>query len=333
MLYILLGEDDFSLHQTLEEIKGTISDQTLLAANTAALDGRQVTLDQLRMACETVPFLAEKRLVIVNGLLERFEPKNKPGQKKKTTPINQQSDSKAFVAYLTKIPADSAILVLIDGKIGSNNPLLKALSAKAKVRTFPPLKGERLEQWIQKRVTAEGGSISPQAASSLAKLVGSDLWLIANEINKLILFTAGHLIEEADVKNLVSYAHEASVFAMVDAALEFKSGLAEQSLQQLLEGGAAHPYILTMLARQLRMMVRAKELKKQGKPEAEIQSKLGLAEFAFRKTLEQAGKYNWERLKDAYRKLLETDLAIKTGKYDEELALNILIAELCQRSG
>ena len=87
-----------------------------------------------------------------------------------------------------------------------------------------------------------------------------------------------------------------------------------------------------MLSRQVRMVVRVKELSNQRKPEAEIQNRLGLtSEFALRKTLEQAGRYPTQRLKQVYHKLLEADLSIKTGKYDGELALNILIAELCQR--
>ena len=50
-----------------------------------------------------------------------------------------------------------------------------------------------------------------------------------------------------------------------------------------------------------------------------------------RKTLEHANRYPLERLKEVYHKLLEADLSIKTGKYEGELALNILIAELCQQ--
>ena len=49
-----------------------------------------------------------------------------------------------------------------------------------------------------------------------------------------------------------------------------------------------------------------------------------------RKTLEQADRYSWERLKEVYYKLLEADLSIKTGRFDGELTLNILLAELCQ---
>ena len=332
MLYILSGQDDFSLGGSLEEIKRGISDQALLAANTTILDGQQVTLDQLRAVCETMPFLSERRLVIVNGLLERFEPKSKSSGQKKITPVaNQQNEYKLLATYISKIP-DSTILVLIDGRLGRNNPLFRALSARAEVKTFPLLRNTELRKWIQRRVIEEGGSISPGAVDLLVKLVGSNLWIMKSEINKLVLFSSGRRIEEEDVKRVVSYAHQANVFAMVDAILEFKAGIAEQSLHQLLEGGAAPAYLLVMLLRQLRMIVRVKELRGQGKPEVEIQNKLGLtSEFALRKTLEQASRYSWERLKEVYHKLLETDLSIKTGKYGGELALNILIAELCQR--
>ncbi len=334
MLYILLGRDDFSLRQWLVEIKEGMGDQALLAANTTTLDGQQVTLDQLRTVCETVPFLAERRLVIVNGLLERFEPKSKSSRQKKITPLaNQQNKYKSLGAYISKIP-DSTLLVLIDGKIASNNPLFKELSTKAKVKSFPLLRDTELREWIQRHVTEEGGSISSRAVSLLAKLVGSNLWAIANEINKLVLFTSGRRIEEEDIKRVVSYAQEANVFAMVDAILDFKAGVAEQLLQQLLQRGAAPAYLLVMLSRQVRMIVRVKELRNQRKPKIEIQDKLGLtSEFVLRKTLDQADKYPLARLREVYHKLLEADLSIKTGKYGGELTLNILIAELGQRGG
>ena len=332
MLYILSGQDDYSLGESLEEIKKSIGDQALLVANTTTLDGQQITLDQLRTVCETLPFLAERRLVIVKGLLERFEPKDKSSRRKKITrATNHQNEYKSLVTCISKLP-DSTVLVLIDGRITSKNPLFGELSAKAKVTSFPLLRGTRLQQWIKKHVIEAGGAISPQALDLLAKLVGGNLWIMANEINKLILFSSSRRIEEEDVKMVVSYAQQASVFAMVDAILESKVGLAEQSLQQLLQRGASTVYLLVMLSRQVRMIVRVKELKNQRKSEMDMRNKLGLtSEFAWRKTIEQAERYPLERIKELYRKLLEADLSIKTGKYEGELALNILIAELCQQ--
>jgi DNA polymerase-3 subunit delta len=334
LLYILTGPDDFSRSESLAEIKRGLGDPTLLSANTTMLEGRQLTLDELRNACETVPFLSEKRLVIVEGLLERFEPKSRSSRKKNASQAsNQKAEYKLWASYLNSI-LESTILVLVDDRLDNRNPLRNELSGKATVKSFPLLNKTKLRQWIEKRVPEEGGKgILPQAADLLAKLVGSNLWSMQHEISKLLLFTSGRPIEVEDVKKLVGNTQQASVFAMIDAILESEVGVAEQSLQQLLARGAAPAYLMVMLTRQIRMIARVKELKAQGKSETEIQARLGLtSEYAFRKTLEQASRFPAERIRGTYRRLLETDLAIKTGQYDGELALNILTAELCHRT-
>ncbi len=332
MLYILYGPDDFSLVQSLEEIKRSIGDETTLITNTTTLESQQLTVDELKTVCESLPFLAERRLVIVKGLLGRFEPKGRPSRQKKTSKTtNQQDGDKSLGAYLSTIP-ESTVLVLVDGVIKSNNPLFRMLSGKAVVKSFPLFRDAKLRQWIQARVTGEGTSISPQAVELLTRLVGSNLWVMASEIDKLVLFAAGRRIEEEDVRQVVSYAQQDSVFVMVDAIIEFRAQAAERLLQQLLQRGASPAYLLAMLSRQIRMILRAKDLRNHGTSETEIRNKLGLTlDFVARKTLEQADRYSLARLKQVYRQLLEADLSIKTGKYDGELTMNILIAELCQR--
>lgn len=331
MLHVLIGEDSFSIRQALEEIKKGIGDPTVLAANTTIFDGQQVTLEQLRGACETVPFMAEKRLVIVEGLLGRFNPKGKSGRKKTARRTGQPDDCQSIAGYVRQIP-DFAELVLVDGKIGNQNPLLRKLAAGVSVKSFPLLKEPKLRQWIERRLTKAGSSISPGAVTLLVRFVGSDLWIMAGEIDKLGLFTGGRCIEVEDVKVVVSYAQEANVFAMVDAVLECRVGVAQELLQQLLTQGAAPVYLLVMLARQVQIMFRVRMLRSQRKSRNEIQNKLGLtSDFVLRKAWDQADKYSLARLREVYHKLLEADLSIKTGKYDGELALNILIAELGQR--
>jgi len=331
LLYILWGQDDYSLTEALGEIKRGLGDPELLATNTTTFDGQQLTTDQMRTTGETLPFLAEKRLVIVRGLLERFEPNGRASRRQKNTrSANHRNECESLVAGISQLP-ESTLLVLIEGRITSRNPLLRGLSAKAKVKSFPLLRGAQLRQWIQRRVAAGGGTISPKAIELLAQLVGSNLWIMASEIDKLTLFASGRRIEEEDVRAVVSDAQQASVFTMVDAILEARAGRAGQALHQLLQRGSSPVYLLAMLSRQARMIVRVKELTSQGGSETEIRNRLGLtSDFARQKTIEQAGRYSLGRLKDLYHKLLEADLAIKTGKYEGELALNILIAELCQ---
>ncbi len=331
MLHILIGEDDYSIRQALGEIKKGIGDATALMTNTTVLDGRQVTLEQLRGACETVPFLAEKRLVIVEGLFERYEPAGKTGKKKSSRPSDKPEEYQAIVEAIKKLPPFTE-LVLLGGGVKAGNPLLRELSAVTKVKHFPRLKELQLRQWLERRVSGAGGSISTQAAALLVRFVGNDLWTMAGEVDKLTQFAAGRRIEEADVKAVVSYAQEANVFAMVDAILEFRAGVAQELLQQLFRQGAAPAQLLTMLARQVRIIFQVKEMRDRGKARGEIQSRLGLtSDFLLRKAWDQADKYSLARLREVFHKLLEADLSIKTGKLDGEIALDILVAELGQR--
>jgi len=326
LLYILHGEDDFSMTQFLGEIKQGLGDPSMLATNTSTFDGQKLTPGELRGVCETAPFLAEKRLVVVQGLLGRFEARGRPRQKKAANRGGGEG-AKSFADAMSNIP-ESTVVMLMDGRVKSTNPLLKLLSSQAEVRSFPMLREAKLRQWIDKEVAEQGAAISPQAADLLAKMVGGNLWVMSGEITKLTLFTGGKRIEAEDINKVVSSAQEANVFAMVDAILDFKAGVAERLLEQLLDRGASSAYLLTMLTRQVRLIVQAREMRRQRKSDIEIQSRLGLAPFPLRKTLEQAQRYPLERLKQLYKKLLQTDLYIKRGKFEGGLALNLLVAEL-----
>ena len=329
MLYILSGEDDYSINEEIKVIKKGTGDESLLAINTTVLDGRKLSAEQLAVVAETVPFLAPKRLVIVSGLLERFQSRVLRGKKKETSVV--ALDPEPFGRRLNSLPS-STELVLIENQVTKSNPLLKQIASVAQLRYFPKLRGEALSRWIKNRVDKESGSISPRAVELLTRLVGGNLWIMASEIDKLILYTLGRQIGEADIRAVVGYVQQVNVFAMVDAILEFRSRLAQEFLQKLLKEGVSSSYLLFMLLRQVRLVLRARELKRLDRNSGQIQQALNLSsDFLLRKTIKQAAGYSFERLREIYQKLLETDLDIKTGRRNAELALNILAVELCQQ--
>jgi DNA polymerase-3 subunit delta len=337
MIYVFWGKDEFSIEEAVQKIKNSLGEISLLSTNMNLLDGQKLTLNELKAVGEAMPFLADRRLVIVRGLLERFELKDKLGRPIKNNGSGaKQSESQLLADCIRGFP-DSTILVLIDviePKKNSlqNNPLFQAIAGEAEIRSFPVMQGSQLSQWIESRVNQSGGSISHQATNVLIGVIGGDLHTMSNEIDKLVAFTGGRLIEEKDIRAVVSASQEADIFAMVDAIMDRKAGAAEQILQKLLQNGRVPQEILALLARQVQMLVQIKDLKSQKKPAFEIQSRLGIkSPFAWNKMSARAGKYTLDSLKEIYRSLLETDLAIKTGKFDGDLALNILVADLCER--
>ncbi|MEE9490860.1 MAG: DNA polymerase III subunit delta [Dehalococcoidia bacterium] len=336
MFYILFGEDDFSLKEALTKIKEGLGDEAMVATNTTVLQGQNTTPEQVIATCDTVPFLATKRLVIVEGLLGLFEQRDKV----KHAPKHKDSGWLSLKGYVERMP-ESTVLVLIDGKLKKSNPLLKELAPQATVKEFkPPFippkgigKGDQLYNWMQTRANKSGGSISPAAGRLLANLIGSNLWLLSSEIDKLCLYTLGRTIEENDVELLVAEAREFTVFAMIDAILEHRSAAATKLLHRLEVGGAAPPYLLFMITRQFRLVIQAKHLLHQRRRAAEMGHSLGLtSEYALQKTIAQAKVHSMKRLENIYRNLLDTDISIKTGRFKGdkgELALDLLIGELC----
>jgi DNA polymerase-3 subunit delta len=330
LLYILWGPDDFSINEWLNRAKKGLGDESVLEANTTVLDGQKLTPEQLGGVAEVVPFLAKKRLVVVNGLMGRFEAKGKASRGGGRIAASDNSHA-AFSQRLKNLPP-STMVVLVDESVGAKNPLLMELAPLAEVKAFPRPRGDSLKRWIKKRIEQEGGKISPPAVELLAQLVGGDLWTMAGEVVKITLYASGDTISEDMVQRVVGYHQQTNVFAMVDAILEFRTGAAQKALGQLLQSGGTPSYLLYMLTRQLRLIVRAKELIRQGRPEKEIQRRLGLShDFVWRKLRQQAAGYSNARLNEIYTRLLDTDLAIKTGRYGGELAVNILITELSYR--
>jgi len=127
LLYVFYGEDEYSRTQALEAVKKHAGDPAMLAANTAVLEGPHVSPDELRAVVSTVPFLAEKRLVVVTGLLGRFEDERKPRTRKKAAGQKEKPPDYQLFAEILAATPPSTIAVLTDGKVKDSNPLLKLL--------------------------------------------------------------------------------------------------------------------------------------------------------------------------------------------------------------
>ena len=173
-----------------------------------------------------------------------------------------------------------------------------------------------------------GAAIEPSAISALVDAIGNDTRLVDMELQKLALYRSGSVIRRQDVEAMVSYVREANIFAAVDAALEGRAGVALRTAHQLMEEGRPPTYVITMLARQVRFLIIAKDLKGRGFAQDEIGRRLSISGYPLTKTMQQEGRFTAERLTEIHRILLEADLSIKTGAADEEMALDNLIVSL-----
>ncbi|MFQ5934248.1 MAG: DNA polymerase III subunit delta, partial [Dehalococcoidia bacterium] len=320
MLYIYYGEDDFSRREALTELEAGLGPPDLLTSNTTLLDGTELTLKHLSAVCNTVPFLAPKRLVIVEGLLSRWGTRERRGRRRQSGEGQASRDlgDWAGASEVVKSMPETTLLVLTDRAVNRQNPLLKLLAPLGQVKEFVPPRGARLHNWIQARVKERGGEISASATKLLADASGGSLWALSAEIEKLCLYTAGSAIDDEDVTRLVAGSRESNIFALVDAVIEGRPARACQELHRLFQAGASASYVISMLGRQFRMIVLATDLSKKGLSVSDIGGRVGLtSEYALGKVLDQAALYDAEDLTVAYEMVLDADLAFKTGELSE----------------
>lgn len=333
-VYVLHGPEAFRKKEALDQLRASVGIADVVEANTTVLPGKGLTLSQIMNAASAMPFLADRRLVIVEGLLASTEEQQTARPRGRSRAAKGDADPWEGLADALRALPSTTTLVFLDGEVRKTNPLLQVLEPVAEVTAFQPPTGEALHRWIREQIAEAGASITPGAASALVELVGGNLWALHGEVEKLALYADGRAIEEQDVDALVASSREASIFRFVDAVLAGRAGQAMQLLHGLLQGGAELGYILTMISRQLRFVLVAQELQRSGAPQQEFSSRLGLSgDFALRIVLEQSRKYKAEQLENMYGKLVDTDWAVKRGEMEEELALQTLVAELAGTSG
>ena len=331
MIYVFYGDDGFSAHEALGELLVSVGPPEVRDANVTRLEAGEFTLDRFGAAAMVVPFLADRRLVVVHGLLSAADGTRTQRGRARATPEKAAADPAAGLLELLEALPPTTDSVFLDEKLTPSNPLRgeirKLGPERATVREFPELRFDALDGWVRQRAEAKGAQIEQRAVALLVEHVGSDLWTLDSEIEKLAIYRAEGPITAEDVSALVSQTREASIFALVDAVMENRTDAALKVMSRLLGGGTTAQAQIGMIARQARMVALAQELGRTKVAQGEWGKRLGTgSDFVVRKVTEQARRFPPEAVRRLYGLLVEADLAMKTGGASDELALTEMIA-------
>jgi DNA polymerase-3 subunit delta len=314
MIYLFYGPEEFARSEALAELKATIPPD-LADLNTATLDGRRLKLDALIAACEAFPFIADRRLVIVQNLLKH----QKAGK-----------DRDELRAYLERVPSTCELVFVESEDFDKRGALFVYLKKAASVREFVPKEGADLTRWLGQRAQLLDVKLDSAAAQRLISFAGNEGRALVNELEKLASYAGrGGRISADQVDLLVQDGQEQNLFAFIDELSTRRRGAALQSLRRLLEDGQAATYLLFMIARQVRILLGVKELLAQRMRPDDIAAQLGQRPFVVRKAIEQARAFSDAELAQLHDRMLELDHATKTGRTEAETGLELLVAELC----
>jgi len=348
VIYLLLDADEYLAAEWLAEQKAKLGDPELASLNTVELQGAQTSAAAVLGEAAMMPFLTSHRLVIVRGLLEAYE---KRMAASKTPGAAVYVEAAQLLEGLYHIP-ESCILVFVDNSVdkrralwkgyrlpaAGNQPerrvdgleaLIQAGVVQVEALATPDVK--TLPAWLQRRARQRGVAIDGGAVALLCNFVGPNLRQLDNELEKLSLYAGRRPITQQDVRALVADASEEMIWNLTDALAQRHPAQAVRALYDLRRNDQNPIYILTMIARQYRMLIEVKSLLAAGVSDPyDMARRLGYAPYPVQKALQWSHQYTFAELEAILERLLEVDMAMKTGA-DQDTELDLLTAELCMQ--
>jgi len=234
------------------------------------------------------------------------------------------------LAFYLDNPMPTTTLILVGKKPDARTRLVKVLERKGGLLWFEAPKREALKEWLRERASNLGKTLAPEALELLVELVGEELRPLQNELEKVCLFAGdGTLIQRGHVEALVGEQRALSVFQLVEAVGHRKVEPSLRCLLHLLEAGEEPPAILGMLARQVRLLLKAQALQQRGSTPEELQQSLGVYPRYLGSLLQQAKTFPRIRLQASLGRLLQADGELKGGGQGH-LVLERLVVDLCR---
>jgi DNA polymerase-3 subunit delta len=334
-VYVLYGEDSFGRDEALITLKERMRSLPAGEHNLTEL-GPETSISGLRQAADVVPFLADRRMVIVRGLLGRITGRGtaarRPARGRKTDSAPKESDElQTLLEYLPDLPWTTSLVLVEEGRVNVA-PLEKAIPrGRAAVREYPRVID--IVAWIRGRTRLVEVDMDEGAIRELATLGGTDLRRIDAEMRKLADFASGATVTRNDVREL-AVGRDIQIWALLDGLSERRADKALRAMRQLYSQGESPEALLgrdiephyrrLMVARELALATR--EERARADPAA-----LGLNPSTVGKWMDQASAFDREELERALELLLALDRQIKTGETEAEPSLELTVLTLCER--
>lgn len=291
---LLTGENLYALHaekkRWITEFTKKYGTDTIVR-----LDGKSVTVRTLMDEVGVMPFLVEKRLVIVDGV-------------PKATKEEMQALETAIHPATVLLFVEAAP----DKRLGG----VKHLMSIATTKTFPPIRGPKLQQWMRDEAALHGVSLEPMALEMLVEQLGDDQALLASELAKLSLAVTSGTVRTEDIERHTIPTDEGVVWTMTDLIAAGKKREALRAVRRLIERGSDAYGLWAILLSLLKNVVLVRAAMDAGlRTSRDIAERTGVHPFALRSMQPYAARCSIEDLHAAVLWAVEADVRLKTGGY------------------
>ncbi len=334
MIIYIYGEDTFRsrdfLSQQVERFKKERDPQGM---NVVFLDGQKVESSRLWNEITSSPFLAEKKMIVVQNILSTKDTDVLESLAEGITGSRASKDAARHDFVKSKIPEKNIVVFYqseVLGKTKLAQEVQKLLAKEKWAKEFKNLIGFELSSWIKTETQQRGGSINQSAIAYLSQNAGKDMWYSDSLIDQLVAYANGKEISLADAQLFLEEKTDDNVFNMVDAIVAGNRKLAFKLIEEQRRLGEEDGMIFGMALRQFRILISMRDLfNRQENITSDTMAKmLELHPFVAKKSLPFIKKYSLDKLKDIYNQLLEIDIKTKTGLADQSLLIDLFVGKL-----
>ncbi len=307
-IYLLCGEEDYLKKQYKHRLQtALISPEDTVNLNCYA--GKNISVNELIDQAETLPFFAERRLLVVedSGFFK--------------------SASAQLAQYLENVPPTTFFL-FVEDEVDKRQKLYKTVKSHGRIVEFKKQTEDTLSRWILGILKKENKNITRRAMELFLEKTGTDMNNISTELEKLLCYTIEKdVITPEDVEEICTAQTVNKIFDMVNAVSAGNNRRALDLYYDLLALKEPPMRILYLVTRQFNQLLQVKGLRSHGYDADSIAGKLGMQRFVAQGCVRQSERFSEAELKRLVVQCAETEEAVKTGNLNEKLGVELILAK------
>lgn len=307
-VYLLYGEESFLKRSYKNRIREAILGEDTM--NYHYFEGKGQTLSEIISLADTMPFFAEKRLILIEG----------SGLFK--------GGADELADYLPSLP-ETTCMLFVEDEVDKRSRMFKAVKKYGYAAEMSRQTTSQLAKWAAGILAKEGRRITSSTMDLLLERTGEDMENIRSELDKLISYTWGRdVVTAQDVEAVCTAQATNQIFEMITAISSGRTDRAMKLYHDLLVLREPPMRILFLIARQFNQLLQVRELSRKGLSRGDLAAQLKIPPFAVGKLSTQASAFSREQIFSYVQECVEMEEAVKQGRLSDRMAVELL---LCQK--
>ncbi|WP_044957519.1 DNA polymerase III subunit delta [Butyrivibrio sp. LC3010] len=310
--YLIYGDEVYLRKQNRDKLKKALLGSGD-AMNLQSYEGNNLNPGEIIDMAETLPFFAERRVIVIedSGFFKNGCPE---------------------LAEYLKNPSETTAFLFVESEVDRRKDMYKAVSKIGLDINCETPDEQMLYKWITGKFKSENMVISTRTIAYFINRVGTDMSNMIHEMDKLVSYCLGrNEVTEKDIDAVCANWLTSRIFEMTDAIVMKNQAKAMEIYYELLALKTAPEQILALVLRQFNQLLQTKEMAELGMNKKDVASKISVHSFVAEKLLGWARSYSMKDLKEAIDMCLSSDEAVKTGRLDRFISIEMIIVKSTSR--